>query len=289
MKKKILCFLPILLFIFLLPACTKAEQISYDNSIVFALSISNDGAISQTITFPTQEEEMRLSEAEVEVYRSELTRQIKTSLFFSYFYNFYKISATIPITEYKIGGEMVNYTLPMYNEEKQTIAFTFNFAYIQAWDLSHPSSETEEDGYQIESGIFVDKGVSSGDFLFSQKIKKEDREIYLGEYFVEILSTVQANYFDGKISKPSFIYQYSHYSNKIYTNADQRIESLGEYINIWKAEFEELVKEKKIEIYTYSPNRWLWYSLALGGTLLSVCIVCLIYYLKTHKKRKKEN
>lgn len=288
MKKKIIYFLPILLFIFLFSACSSEKPISYDNSIVFSLSISSQGEICQEISFPTGEEEMNLNEEENSSYIKELINKIKHSVFFSYFYNFYNISQKVN-NEYKLGGENVNYTLPTYMEEEGKISFTFNFATAEAWDAYHPKEESEEDGFVIEKGVFITKGKANGNFVFNEKVLIEEKEMTIGEYFYTILSTTREKYFSGELEKPDFVYKYSHYSSKIHTNADEKVDNSSGYVNVWRLNFEELGSEKNIEIYTYSPNRWIWYTLALGGTILGVIIACLVKWLCGNKERKKEN
>ncbi len=286
MKRKILIILPFLLFIFLFSGCA-SEKNCFQNEIAFCLTLKKDGSITQTISFPTQEEEMNLSLKEKTTYVEELTRELKTTLFFSYFYNFFTTSATSTNQEYKIGGEMMNYALPTYNENDKTVTFDFFFANSEVWDFYHPKGE-EDDSYKVESGFFVDKGVSSGNFLFGEKLIINDREQTIGEYFYTILSTVQSKFSTQQLSKPSFSYKYTHHSTKLRTNADLKEEKDGLYSNVWNASYEELDEHKKIEIFAYSPNRATWYTLALGITVLAVSALCLIENLKNKKMQKKE-
>lgn len=288
MKKKIVWFLPILLFIFLFSSCSSEKPISYDNSIIFSLSIQKSGEICQEISFPSQEDQMSLTQEEHSSYTKELTNKIKLSLFFSYFYNFYNISSTVDANN-KLGGENVNYTLPTYDEKEKRIYFSFNFASSEAWDLYHPSSEEKEDNFKIVSGVFINKGISSGNFLFNEQVTIDGEEVLLGEYFYTILSTSSKKYFSGQLEKPDFVYRYCHYSTKIHTNADEKVDNSGQQVNVWRAKYEELGSEKNIEIFTYAVNKWVWYSIALGSTIIGVVIACLVKWLKDNKKRKKEN
>ena len=286
MKKKIVLILSILLFIFFFSAC-QTEKAYFNGDIVFALSFQKDGGISQTITFPTQEKEMGLSEEQKEKYISELLTEIKTTLFFSYFYNFWTISENSNNDDFKIGGEKMNYILPTYNEKQGNISFSFYFANSKVWDFYHPKTE-KEDNYQVQKGFFIDKGTSSGNVLFTEKITIKNKEQTLGNYFYTILSTIQSKYTDQTIEKPVFVYEYNHYSNKLHTNADYKSTKDNLYSNAWVITFEELETQKTIEIFVYSPNREIWYLVALIGVILTTICVGFILYIKERKRREKE-
>lgn len=230
---------------------------------------------------------MKLSEEEKNEYIKDLEKELKTTLFFSYFYNFYLVSSTSPNQEFKIGGELMNYSLPAYNQETKTISFDFFFANNDVWDFYHEKGE-DKDGLKVEKNIFIDKGVSSGNFLFGEKIIIGEKEQNIGEYFYTILSTTQAQHSSQNLSKPSFTYKYNHHSKKLHTNADFKEEKNGLVSNIWHAEFEELDNKKTTEIYVYSPNRATWYGVALVGTISIVGVLSLICYLRNRKSQKKE-
>jgi len=285
MKKKIILILSILLFIFLLSGC-QTQKMDFSDDIVFSLSLKKDGSITQTIIGPTQEKQMNLSEGQQEKYVKELTTKIKTTLFFSYFYNFYSISEKMD-EKYKIGGENMKYVLPTYDKDQEQIYFSFYFADSKVWDFYHPK-EDKDSGYEVEKSLFIDKGKSSGTLIFNEMLKIEEKEMTLGDYFYTILSTTQADFTNQEISKPSFVYEYNHYSNKLHTNADYKFEKEALNSNIWRVKFEELNMPKKVEISVYSPRREVWYSLALSVTILGVLIGGFILYIKELKKEKKE-
>ncbi len=286
MKKKIILILSILLFIFLSSGC-QTTKTDFGDRIAFSLSLKKDGSITQTISFPTQEEQMNLSEEQEDEYVKDLTTELKTTLFFSYFYNFYSISEKGTNEEYKIGGENMNYVMPTYDEEKEQVYFSFYFANSKVWEFYHQKTN-EENGYKIQQGFFIDKGVSSGNLIFNEKIKINEKETTLGNYFYTILSTTQRKFTDKEIEKPSFIYEYNHYSNKLHTNADYKSTKENLNSNAWMTTFENLDTKKTIEISIYSPKREVWYSLALSITILGVITGCFILYIKENKKEKKE-
>lgn len=285
MKKKVLYLLPIILFIFLLSGCN-AEQQTFSNSITFGITLKSDGSISQTISFPSQVDQMNLSEDKKIEYINRLTLEIKKSLFFPYFYNFYTISALSQNLEYKIGGENMRYTEPTYSEEDQTIYFSFSFANSDVWSFYHPKAE-EDDGMEIGKTLFMNFGKSENNLLFNETFSSNGLETTLGNHFYTILSTVQQEFCDVELSKPSFAYIYSHYSNKLHTNADvkQKINGQNEYI--WTTDYANLSQEKSVEITLYSPNRAVWYAFALAGTILIMLGMWTMHYLKNRKTKEK--
>ena len=287
MKKKVLYLLPFLLFIFLFSGCS-SENVDLSNSITFSVQILSNGEISQTIAFPTQIEEMNLEEGKKKEYISTLSNEIKSKLFFPYFYNFYTISALSQNPDFKLGGEKMSYALPTFIEENKTIAFSFIFADSEVWDFYHPKNEEEENSMEIREGVFISKGVSSSNFIFNEPMTSNGEETTLGNYFYTILSTAQQKFSANEIEKPVFTYEYSHFSNKLHTNADFAFKKEGQHISIWQENFEQLQSEKKVEIMLYSPNKWLWYSLALGSTILFVGVSCLAKYLISKKSSKNQ-
>lgn len=293
--KKILYVSLVLLFIFLLSSCggvalsQEDKNNIFQNSICFAFDISKEGSITQTISFPTLEEEIALEEEKKEEYIKSLTNKIKTTLFFSYFYNYYTTSA-LASADYKLGGGKVMYTLPEYSAVDKTISFSFDFIDSEAWEIYHPKSE--ENGTEVEKGVFINKQISNGDFLFSQDISVDGKTMLVGEYLVENLSTTIENFTDKEFAKPSLVYAYSHPSNKLHSNADVVLESENGFTHIWKSDFENLKEERKIEIFVYSPNTWLWYCLALGIALFVVITASIVHHFvvknKKEEKLKKE-
>ena len=280
-----LLVLPIILFVFLCSGCS-SEELSLSNTILFSISVSPKSEITQTVSFPTQEVQMELNEDGRQKYITDLTREIKTKLFFIYFYNFYNIQSKNPNKEYKIGGEKMSYVQPIYNEENKTIMFSFHFASSDVWEYYHPS--TQEDNLLVEKSLFLNKGKSTNKFIFSQKVKIDDTEIPLGEYFYTILSTCQKKFLNKDIEAPSFSYAYGHFSNKIHTNSDRKVHNSGQEINIWEARLEELNNEKQTEIFVYSPNRGVWYLFVLALTVFAMFFAWLFKFLKDKKKDKKE-
>lgn len=288
MKKKILCFLPILLFIFLFSGCNESQTIDTSNAIIFAIAINADGGVCQSVSLPTQEEQLSFSETQKEKYINDLTLEIKRKLFFPYFYNYFTISASSAQAEYKIGGQKLTYIQPTYDEEKKIISFSFDFADSEAWEIYHPSDESEDNGLKIEKGFFINLGKADSDFVFGQKLKVEGKEVTLGEYFHNVLSTIQAKYKFENLDKPRFIYEYTHFSGKIHTNADKKVDNSGKKVNAWVQSYNDLGTEKKVEIFVYSPNRAVWYGLTLGGTILIMVIAWLIHGVLSKKKEKRE-
>ncbi len=287
--KKILLVFP-LLFVFLFSIC-EDKNISYaqnvDNfstSIIFLVEVRQDGCFSQTISFPTMEELLCFGSEESENYVQKLLTKIKTTLFFPYFYNYFSLSSLIAKPEYKFGGEKANYTLPTYNKEKKTISFSFCFFDDEAYKLYHPQKEDKKS--EAEKGFFFSKQKSSGEFLFSQKLKGEEKTV--GEFFVDILSTTIKSCADREVEPPKLVYAYQHFSNKIHSNADIFAKNENAYLHVWESEISELSEEKKIEIYVLNPNRGNWYVLAVGSVIFIVIVAGTIHYLIVEKKKRKK-
>jgi hypothetical protein len=287
MKKKVLYLLPFLLFVFLFSGCN-TENIDLSNSITFSIEILENGQISQQITFPTQLKEIELKEEEEKLYLDTLAKEIKSKLFFPYYFNFYTISSLSQNIDYKIGGDKMSYSLPTYNENDNTISFSFSFADSEVWDFYQLKKDEEKDNTEYVKGFFFTKGISRNNFVFSESMTTNNEITTLGNYFYTILSTTQKEFSNKDISKPTFSYQYSHFSNKLHTNSDFKTKQNGQYINLWQQKFEELGNEKSVEIMLYSPNKAAWYFLALGGTITIVGVSCLVKFLSKRKDEKKE-
>ena len=282
--KKTFLVLIICLFIFL-PACANNVVPSNDGEICFSIEINQNGSIRQSISFPTQASLLDLSQEQEQNYLKELTLAIKSKLFFPYFVNFYATSTLKGNQEYVIGGEKLSYNLPAVQDD--VIVFDFIFADSETWEYYHDTQD--DDGLDIERGIFINLGKSKNQFLFSQKANFGGKEQTLGEYFYSLLSSVQEKYVSGQklqnIQKPKFSYIYSHPSNKVHSNADERFESEGQIVNVWSQEIERLGEEKMVEIFVYSPNKAVWYACAVGGTIVAMIIVWVFNILRRKKKR----
>ena len=275
MKKKILVLF-FILFIFLTSSC-KSQEFVVADYISFSISIASDGKITQSISFPTQEEDMNLSKSDLEKYINELIIEIKSKLFFPYFVNFYTTSVLNGVQEYNIGGKKMNYELPKH--ENKAISFSFTFADSETWEYYHPSDD-EEKGLNIEKGFFVNLGKSESEFIFSQKAMLDGKEQTLGKYFISILNSVQSKFVDIKnLRNPDLAYTYAHFSTKLHTNADEKFEKNGQNFNVWHTSVENLTQEKPVEIYVYSPNRAIWYTLAICLTLVIMLFATLFHKL----------
>lgn len=288
--KKILLTFP-LLFVFLFSLCgnrafSHAQNVdNFSTAILFSIEAEKSGKYTQTISFPTMEEDLALEEKTNQEYVQELLTKIKTTLFFSYFFNYYNISSTIQKTDYKFGGEKANYVLPTYKEEEKTISFSFSFFDDEAYKLYHPQKEDKKES-ESESGFFFNKQKSTGKFLFAQNLKGEEKTV--GEYFVEILSTTIEKFSNEKIENPIFVYCYKHFSNKIRSNADIVKEEKDGVLHIWKSDLNALSQDKIVEVFVISPNRGNWYLLALGGAILTVGIAGLIHYFINRAKKEEK-
>ena len=291
--KKILYIFP-LLFIFLFPyfqgnVLAQEEVENFSTSIVLSVELDRNGGYTQKVSFPTMEKELEIIENKEE-YISSLTNKIKTTLFFSYFYTYYSHSIATSKEEYKLGGEKANYTLPTYDDKNKTISFSFSFLDSEAFDIYHPKKE--ENSPLIQKGFFVDKQVSSAPFLFSQTVG-EGEEKTIGTLLVENFSTITQKFSNKKIEDIDFVYSYQHFSHKIHSNADLIIENEKGFLHIWKQSYKDLSKDKKIEVFVYYPNTYVWYSLVLGVAIIVVILGATTYHFvqkkKNSKKTKKES
>lgn len=272
--KKLLLF-PILLFIFLFSGCKNVEKPDLSTSIIFSVQTNEQGGVTQSFSFPVKNgnEEMI----------KEINLAIKLKIFFPIFYNYYLSSANLQgeDVKYKLGGDFAKYQMPFYDENDQTISFFFTFENDYAWNKYHDTSESG--GLEKESGFFVDKYFTSGDFVFSSMIISDGKSQTLGEYIVEILSTIEQKYFYQ--NDYSFVYEYVSPSNKLRSNADY----IYENSHIWQANLNQLNENKKVEIYILSPNRAVWY----GGILIITClfvgsVLGIKFYQDKKKKLKRE-
>lgn len=251
------------------------EKPELSTSIVFSVQTNENGGVTQSFSFPVKNENEEMIK--------EINLAIKLKIFFPIFYNYYLSSANLQSKDvkYKLGGDFANYQMPIYDESDKTIKFFFTFENNDAWNKYHDTDGSGE--LEKESGFFVDKYYTSGDFVFSSMIISDGKSQTLGEYIVEILSTIEQKYFYQ--NDYSFVYEYSSSSNKLRSNADYVYENN----HIWQANFNQLNENKKIELYILSPNRAVWYSGALIITcLLTGCVLGIKFYKDKKKKLKIE-
>lgn len=244
------------------------EKPDLSTSIIFSVQTNQQGGVTQSFSFPVRKDNEEMIK--------EINLAIKLKIFFPIFYNHYLSSINLQgeDVKYKLGGDFAKYQMPFYDKSDKTIKFFFTFENDDAWNKYHNTGGSGE--LEKESGFFVDKYYTSGDFVFSSMIISDGKSQTLGEYIVEILSTIEQKYFYQ--NDYSFAYEYVSPSNKLRSNADYKYGNN----HIWKADLNE---NKKVELYILSPNRAVWY----GGVLIITCLfVGSVFGVKFYQDKKKK-
>ncbi len=142
---------------------------------------------------------------------------------------------------------------------------------------------------RIQKDPLLDKMVESSLTLGKQLINK------IEERMKNEIGTIRWNNLRNTLNfaecSNNFEYTYVVPTARLKSNADSIEKNDGYYYHTWKIPFDNLDENGdsivKIEYWTTTANRWIWYVFSLTGAMVVICIVAIYGKIKNQKANKE--
>ena len=280
--KKILISLLIFTMSLMAVGC-KSQDLPSD-SLFLQLGINSYGGVSQSLGFPTMENELSsyYPQEKIEVYKQDLKASIETKIYNAYYLKYLINYVKAPIENYQIGGEYVKFNSPQLEDER--VVFSFNFLNSNAWNL-YNNSQVAEQSPSSPDLSFISTVEVEKDFPFTEKDANGN---FLGSYYSQLIKDSILKHFPNfDLNQLEFVFEYRYFTpySRLHSNADLIVKNGEGSLHSWLLSERNFQENKLINISIKEANKGVWYL----TVLISFLVISLFVLITCHIKNKKSS